>query len=76
MRSILNIRRQLRRRVSNPDFPEGLMVVTVLKADVEEGRAEELVGQFSAVSDSLPAPIVEAFLLREMQLKSELPVST
>ena len=41
------------------------MVVTVLQANVEESRTEELITQFQAASESLPPAILESFLLHE-----------
>ena len=41
------------------------MIVSVLEANVEQARTEELVSQFKGSSESLPQPIVESFLLHD-----------
>ncbi len=41
------------------------MIVSMLEANVEEARTEELVSQFEASGESLPQPIVESFLLHD-----------
>jgi len=41
------------------------MFVSMLEANVEEARTEELVSQFEASAESLPQAIVESFLLHD-----------
>ena len=41
------------------------MIVSMLEANVEEARTEELIRQFDGSSESLPPPIVESFLLHD-----------
>jgi hypothetical protein len=44
---------------------EDPMIVSMLEANVEEARTEELVSQFEASGESLPRAIVESFLLHD-----------
>lgn len=44
---------------------EDPIIVSMLEANVQEARTEELVSQFEASGESLPRAIVESFLLHD-----------